>query len=59
MNAIHSHRFTVSDFARDTLAKIDNEPLFDVQSLNRTLYEKVTELGKAKVPISVCACVCV
>ena len=53
-----SHRFTVSDFARDTIAKIENEPLFDVQSLNPELYEKITELGKAKVPISMCIHVC-
>ena len=50
----YSRRFTVSDFARDTIAKIENEPLFNVQSLNPELYEKINELGKAKVPVGVC-----
>lgn len=42
-------RLPVSDFARDTLTNIEKIPLFNLESLNPTLYEKVSELNKVKV----------
>jgi run domain Beclin-1 interacting cysteine-rich containing protein len=41
-------RLPVSNFARDTLANIEHEPLFNVESLNPKLYAMVPELKKVK-----------
>ena len=42
-------RLPVSNFARDTLANIESEALFNLESLNQSLYSKVLDLAKTKV----------
>ena len=61
---VYFNRFPVSNFARDTLAKVEKEPLFNVESLNPNLYSRVPELNRVKVlneinSVCVCVCVCV
>ena len=46
---VYFNRLPVSNFARDTLAKVEKEPLFNVESLNPNLYSRVPELNRVKV----------
>ena len=40
--------YEVSNFARDLLARIHNDPVFNV-TLNKSLYKRVKELDEVKV----------
>ena len=42
-------RLPVSNFARDTLTDIEMVPWFNLESLNPSLYDKISELKKVKV----------
>ena len=42
-------RYYVSNFARDLLARIHYEPVFDVQDVNPQIYSRVPVLAQARV----------
>ena len=42
-------KYEVSNFARDLLSRVHNDPLFNILAINKTLYKKVKELDDIKV----------
>ncbi|XP_028402060.1 run domain Beclin-1-interacting and cysteine-rich domain-containing protein-like isoform X2 [Dendronephthya gigantea] len=40
--------YEVSTFARDLLSRVHNDPLFNIQAINKTLYKKVKEIDGVK-----------
>lgn len=42
-------KYEVSNFARDLLSRVHNDPLFNIMAINKILYKKVKELDDVKV----------
>lgn len=49
LSSLTMFKYEVSTFARDLLSRVHNDPLFNVQAINKTLYKKVKEMDGVKV----------
>jgi hypothetical protein len=49
MLSLTKFTYEVSNFARDLLSRVHNDPLFNIQAINKTLYKKVKEVDEVKV----------
>lgn len=43
--------YDVSNFARDLLTRVKNDPLFNIMAINKTLYKRIKELDEIRVCI--------
>ena len=46
--------YDVSNFARDLLNRVYNDPLFNIMAINKSLYKRVRELDEIRVGIFKC-----